>query len=64
MDVQIGDQVVVESRKIGEHRRTGEVLEVLKAPGKEHYRVQWDDGHETIFYPSSDASITHITPSL
>jgi hypothetical protein len=62
--VQVGDQVVVESRKIGEHRRIGEVLEVLKAPGTEHYRVHWDDGHETIFYPSSDASITHTTPPL
>jgi hypothetical protein len=59
MEVQAGDHVVVEARKVGEHRRTGEVLEVLQTPGSEHYRVQWDDGHESIFYPSSDARITH-----
>lgn len=64
MDIQVGDQVVVESRKIGEHRRTGQILEVLKTPGTEHYRVHWDDGHETIFYPSSDATISHGTASL
>jgi hypothetical protein len=62
MTVEAGDRVVVESRKVGEHRRTGEVMEVLKAPGAEHYRVRWDDGHETIFFPSSDASIQHAPP--
>ena len=64
MEVQPGDQVVVESRKVGSQRRTGEVVEVLKAPGAEHYRVHWDDGHETIFFPSSDARITHNRPML
>ena len=59
MHVQAGDHVIIESRKVGEHRRTGEVVEVLNEPGSEHYRVRWDDGHETIFFPSSDASIEH-----
>ena len=59
MQVQAGGHVIVESRKVGEHRRAGEVVEVLKAPGSEHYRVRWDDSHETIFFPSSDASIEH-----
>ena len=30
--LQAGDHVIVESRKVGDHRRTGEVVEVLKAP--------------------------------
>jgi hypothetical protein len=33
-------------------------MEVLGEPGHEHYRVRWEDGHESVFYPSSDASIT------
>jgi hypothetical protein len=24
-----------------------------------HYRVRWDDGHEAIFYPGSDAHTVH-----
>jgi hypothetical protein len=24
-----------------------------------HYRVRWDDGHETTFFPSSDAIVDH-----
>jgi hypothetical protein len=32
---------------------------VLGAPGHEHYRVHWDDDHESVFYPSSDAVIQH-----
>jgi len=52
-----GDVVVVEGHKVGDSRRLGEILEVHGEPGHEHYRVRWDDGRETVFYPSSDASI-------
>ncbi len=52
-----GDLVVVEGHRIGESRRVGEILEVLGGPGHEHYSVRWDDGRETVFYPSNDATI-------
>jgi len=52
-----GDLVVVEGHKVGESRRLGEILEVLGEPGHEHYRVRWGDGRETVYYPSSDATI-------
>ena len=55
--VEPGDVVVVEGHHLGESRRTGEVLEVLGEPGHEHYRVRWDDDRQTVFYPSSDATI-------
>lgn len=58
--VQVGDLIVVGGHRVGEPRRTGEILEVLGTPGHEHYRVQWDDGHEAIFYPGADAVIQHI----
>src|SRR5581483_11427001 len=34
-----------------------QILETLGLPGHPHYRVRWDDGHESIFYPGSD---THV----
>jgi Domain of unknown function (DUF1918) len=52
-----GDIVTVEGHKVGDARRQGEILEVLGEPEHEHYRVQWEDGRETVFYPSSDATI-------
>jgi hypothetical protein len=52
-----GDHVTVEGHKVGDGRREGEILEVLGEPEHEHYRVQWEDGKETLFYPSSDATI-------
>jgi hypothetical protein len=54
-----GDLVVVEGHRVGEGRRIGEILEVLGTPGHVHYRVRWDDDHESVFYPSSDAIIQH-----
>jgi Domain of unknown function (DUF1918) len=54
-----GDIVVVEGHRVGEGRRIGEILEVLGEPGREHYRVRWDDDHESVFYPSNDAVIRH-----
>jgi hypothetical protein len=57
-----GDIVTVEGHKVGDARRTGEILEVLGEQDHEHYRVRWEDGHETIFYPSSDATIRRRAP--
>lgn len=52
-----GDLVTVEGHKVGDARRLGEIVEVLGGPEHEHYRVRWEDGHEAVFYPSSDATI-------
>jgi hypothetical protein len=53
-----GDTVVVVAHHVGGARRAGVVLEVLGDKERRHYRVRWEDGTETIFYPSSDATIT------
>ena len=52
-----GDVVSIHGHHVGEAERTGEVLEVLGEPGHEHFRVRWEDGHESLFYPSSDAVV-------
>jgi hypothetical protein len=57
-----GDWVVVHARSVGKPGRTGLILEVLGEPDHEHYRVRWDEEHESIFYPGSDASISTEPP--
>jgi Domain of unknown function (DUF1918) len=53
----VGDLITVTAHHVGEPERVGEILEVLGEPGHEHFRVRWDDGHESVFYPSSDATV-------
>jgi Domain of unknown function (DUF1918) len=55
-----GDLVIIEGHRVGESRRIGEILEVVGESGHEHYRVCWDDGRETVFYPSSDAAFKTV----
>ena len=52
-----GDVVVVHGHSTGEPERSGVILEVLGAPGHEHYRVRWDEEHESLFWLGSDATI-------
>ena len=52
-----GDQVLVEGRKVGVAPRSGTILEVLGEPGSERYRIRWEDGHESVYTPSSDMRI-------
>jgi hypothetical protein len=49
--------VVVHGHRLGETERLGEILEVFGEPGHERFRVRWDDGHESVFYPGNDATI-------
>lgn len=55
----IGDAIVVDNMELGHPPRRGEVLEVLGSGDTQHYRVRWDDGHESLFYPSSTAHAVH-----
>jgi hypothetical protein len=52
----VGDWIDVHSPGGGLPRR-GLILEVLGAPGHEHYRVRWTDDHESIYYPADGAVI-------
>jgi hypothetical protein len=59
MKAKVGDEIVVDAPPTGGVRREGEVLEVRESGGVLHYLVRWDDGHETLFYPGSDAHVVH-----
>jgi hypothetical protein len=56
-DAQQGDWIVIHGRGVGKPGQRGLILEVLGGPGHEHYRVRWDEEHESIYFPGSDATI-------
>lgn len=63
MDVQarVGDELVIDNMELGRPPRRGEVLEVLGDGESVHYRVRWDDGHESLFFPSSTTHVVHLS---
>ena len=57
MQANRGDQIVVETTTLAAARRRGEVLEVIGQGEREHYRVRWDDGNESVYFPGPDARL-------
>ncbi len=55
MRASAGDHIVVETSTLGTPRREGQVIEALGEGDNRHYRVQWQDGHESIYFPGPDA---------
>jgi Domain of unknown function (DUF1918) len=55
MEATIGDHFVVKRRKVGQPRRKGEVVAVLGPlfSRRQHFRVRWDDGHESVYVPGA-----------
>jgi hypothetical protein len=41
----------------GEPARRGRIVEVLGEAGHEHFRVRWDERHESIVYPADGVTI-------
>lgn len=55
-DAHVGDWV--EARGIsGTLARRGQIVELLGREGHEHFRVRWDEGHESILYPADGVII-------
>ena len=52
-----GDVVAISGHRVGERERLGEIIESIGEADHTHYRVRWDDGSESVFYPGSDAAI-------
>ena len=52
-----GDQIIVETTTLDTPRRQGEVIEVIGQGEREHYRVRWQDGHESVYFPGPDARV-------
>ncbi len=61
MHASVGDELIIEGHKVGEHVRTGEILEVRGDEGSPPYLVRWDDsGRSTLLFPGSDCIVKHL----
>jgi hypothetical protein len=58
-----GDRLEVSSPS-GASAQCGEIVEVLGGMHHEHYRVRWDDGHESIHFPSDGTRIVPAAASV
>jgi len=61
MRAQIGDELTVRGRHQGDEERHGEIVGVAGPDGAPPYLVRWRDGHESLFFPASDAEVEHHT---
>lgn len=59
LGVVVGDIVETGRRRVGEASRLGEVVEVLDTDDRPHYRVRWQDGHESFLYPGEGVTFRH-----
>jgi len=59
MRAQVGDELTVKGRHQGDGDRHGEIIKVDGSDGAPPYVVRWQDGHESVFFPSSDTEIEH-----
>ncbi|HEY8454378.1 MAG TPA: CBS domain-containing protein [Actinopolymorphaceae bacterium] len=57
MHASVGDRIIIQTEPAGGRPREGTVREVLGTAGTEHYRVVWDDGHESILYPGPGTQV-------
>jgi hypothetical protein len=60
-DAHVGDWIEVNVVGGGPSRR-GQITEVLGAAGHEHFRVRWDEAHETVHYPAEGTRLLRETP--
>ena len=56
VDARVGDWLEAHGIHGGAARR-GEVVEILGSAGHEHYRVRWDESHESIVFPADGVTI-------
>jgi hypothetical protein len=63
MEASVGDRIIIKGHRLGEPERDAEVLEVRGHDGEPPYVVRWEDGHEGLFFPGSDAVVQHFENS-
>jgi hypothetical protein len=56
----VGDQIVVDGVHMGDPPRRGEIVEVIGTGDREHFRVRWDDGHGSLFFPGATTRIVPL----
>jgi Domain of unknown function (DUF1918) len=56
MQARTGDRIVLESERVGQRDREGEILEIVDSPLGPNYRVRWDDGHVSEIRPKAGSA--------
>jgi hypothetical protein len=56
-----GNRIIVESQRVGQLEREGEILEVMQTSVSVRYRVRWSDGHESTLTPAG--GVARVVPS-
>ena len=59
MYAEVGDELLVKGRHVGDVDRQGVIIEIHGEEGAPPYLVRWKDGHESLFTPSSDTRVEH-----
>ncbi|MCW2616545.1 MAG: hypothetical protein JWN08_3539 [Frankiales bacterium] len=59
MKAQLGDEIVVPGRHVGNPDRHGRIMEVRGEDGAPPYVVDWDDGHHAVVYPGAECRVVH-----
>jgi hypothetical protein len=52
-----GDRLIIEGAKVGQGRRSGEVVRVEGTAAHQRLWVRWEDGHETMLMPGPGARL-------
>ena len=55
MTFEVGARVVVEAESTERRARAGTVREVLRGDPVPRYRIEWDDGHSSVYTPAAGA---------
>ena len=53
MTLHVGDRVEEQARSTDRHARAGVIREVVHEDPAPRYRIQWDDGHESVYTPAA-----------
>ncbi len=56
MQAKRGDRIVVESERVGQKPREGEILGVIESRYGTRYEVRWDDGRVSTFRPTAGSA--------
>jgi hypothetical protein len=59
MRAQAGDALIVKGRRQGDEDRHGEIIEVHGENNAPPYLVRWQDGHQSVFFPTSGTEVEH-----
>ena len=58
---EVGDWI--EARGLpGQSSRRGQIVEVIGSGDHEHYRVRWDERHESLLYPADGVIVMESHP--